>query len=106
MTAPLFDPATGDGPAVQAMAAQIEAWKLAGRAVSLVVRRTLLDQALAIDLAREARRPTAITGASKIMLELLQGFRLLEDAPPPADDPFDRFLAAVQGDDAERAAAG
>jgi len=88
------------GSTVQAVAAQIGAWQAAGRAVSLVVRRALLDQAYALDLAKAARRPTQITGAAKVMLELLKGFGLVEDGPPPADDPFDRFLAAVTADSA------
>lgn len=97
---PLFDlPGARAGLTATAMRAQIDAWQLAGRAVSVVVRRMLLDQAHAVDLAREAQRPTSITGACKVMLELLQGFRLLDDAPPPADDPFQALLSAIEAND-------
>jgi len=106
MTEPLFSVDADPGAARSAMAAQIGAWQTAGRAVSLVVRQTLLDQAHAVDLARQARRATQISGASRVMLELLVGFRLLDDAPPPVDDPFDRFLAEVRGDAAAAAGDG
>jgi len=101
MTEPaLFDdPAAGVGPTQAAVAAQITAWQAAGRAVSLVVRQLLLDQAHAIDLARGARRATQISGASRVMLELLQGFRLLDDSPPPVDDPFAKFLEDLTADE-------
>lgn len=97
MTEPLFDVDDPAGSARAAMAAQIGAWQLAGRAVSLVVRQMLLDQAHAVDLARQARRATQISGASRVLLELLVGFRLLDDAPPPPDDPFAKFLADITG---------
>jgi hypothetical protein len=90
--------------AVDAMTRQIEAWQAQGRAVSLVARQTLVDQAHAIDLATDyadaTGRVTSLTGAHRVMLELLQGFRLVDESPPPADDEFERFLAAVRGDDA------
>jgi hypothetical protein len=101
MTDPgLFPDLAGAGQAEQAMAAQITAWQAAGRAVSLVTRRMLLDQAHAVDLARLSRRATQISGASRVLLELLVGFHLLDDSPPPVDDPFAKFLADVAGDDA------
>ena len=82
----------GDGVTSAAMSAQLEAWQAAGRAVGPITRRALLDQATAIDLARAQRRPTAITGGVGALLTLLQGFRLVDDTPPPPDDPFDRLL--------------
>ena len=91
-------PLGDDGPAVAAMQRQIDAWQASGRALSVVVRRMLIDQAHAVDLARSSRRATQVSGASRVMLELLQGFRLLDDGPAPADDPFTRFVAAVAGD--------
>lgn len=99
----LFADPTGNDPgaARAAMAAQIVAWERAGRAVSLVVRQALLDQATAVDMARNSRRATAISGASKVLLELLVGFRLVDDSPPPAGDRFDAFLAAVTADGAD-----
>lgn len=101
----MSDPALFEAPAgpvglsEHAMRAQIEAWQLSGRAISAVVRRTLLDQAQAVDMARASNRATAITGACTSMVLLLREFRLIDDAPPPADDPFDAFLAAVSADD-------
>ena len=80
------------------MARQIEAWQSAGKAVSLVERVMLLDQAAAIDMAKAQLRPTAISGGSLALLELLKGFRLLEEAPPPVDDPFNTFLQAIAAD--------
>lgn len=93
---PIGEPA----PAVAAMERQIDAWQASGRALSVVVRRMLIDQAHAVDLARSSRRATQVSGASRVMLELLQGFRLLDDGPAPADDPFTAFVAAVAGDTA------
>jgi hypothetical protein len=87
------------GQAERVMAEQIEAWQRAGRAVSLVTRRMLLDQAAAVDMARASRRATAVSGASRVLLELLVGFRLVDDSPPPVGDPFERFLASVEGTD-------
>ena len=102
MTEPtLFDVGPRDGLAVAAMRVQIDAWETAGQAVSTVERRALIDQAHAVDLARLARRPSQISSAHKVLLELLKGFGLLDDAPPAgASDPFQTFIDAVMADDA------
>lgn len=86
------------GSAVASMRTQIEQWQASGKALSIVVRQMLLDQCAAVDMARTAGRATAISGASKVLLELLVGFHLVDDAPPPVDDPLAAFLAAVDGD--------
>lgn len=91
-----------DGPvglSEKSMRDQIEAWQRSGRAISAVVRRTLLDQAQAIDMARASHRATAITGACTSMVLLLREFRLIDDAPPPADDPFEALMASLAGND-------
>jgi hypothetical protein len=92
----LFDVGPADGATVAVMRSQLQAWQAAGRAVAPVVRRALIDQAHAVDLARSASRATQISGASRVLLELLQGFHLVDDAPPGRDDPFDAFVARVE----------
>jgi hypothetical protein len=81
------------------MAEQIGAWRAQGRAVSLVVARHLLDQCQAVDMAKLAGRPTAITSANLGLLQLLKEHRLLGDAPPPADDPFAALVAGIMAAD-------
>lgn len=101
MTDPaLFDPIAPDSTMTDAMRAQIEAWQLAGVAVNIVQRQTLIHQAHAIDLAHAARRPTQISGANRVLLDALDRFGLLENSPAPTGDPWTEFLAAMAGDDA------
>ena len=94
----LFDPPDLRGATWQDMRLQIEAWQAQGRAVGPIVRRALLDQSIALDLAKAARRATQISGASRVLLELLQGFHLTDDAPPAPDDPFLRLVEQIRGD--------
>ena len=102
----MTDPDTGlftvpvpGGSTRQAMAQQISAWRAQGKAVSLVVSQHLLDQAHAVDLAKLAGRPTAITSGNLGLLQLLKEHRLLGDAPPPADDPFAALVAGIMSGD-------
>lgn len=96
-------PCGGNGPSVQAMRASIEQWRLIGKLIGPSMERSLLDQAEALDLARTACRPTQISGANKVLVEMLDAYKLLGDAPPPADDPFTQLMRQLTDPDSSDA---
>lgn len=73
----------------------IGSWRAAGRVIGSNSAAMLLAQARAIDMALAACRPTAVSGATRVMLELLQGLRLVDEAPAD-DDKLRAFLAELE----------
>lgn len=97
----LFDLPGETGANRAAMEASLATWHRAGTVVSDVERITLLSQAEAIDRALASGRSTAVTGATRAMLELLAGFGLLSKANPPSpDEVFAKWAAEMDDSDA------
>lgn len=92
----LFEIPAGDERTVTAMGVTLSQIASQGRVLSQTVRRALLDQAEAVDLARASRRATQISGANRVLAELLRDFGLLDAQAPPETDAFQAFVQAIE----------
>lgn len=92
----LFAPAgVPAGPVEQAMTASLDAYRAAGVVVSRVSAASLLAQAHAVDLAIRARRPTNVSGANRVLLEMMTGLGLIDRSAPATTDPLDKLIAGI-----------
>lgn len=77
------------------MIEQIEAWQAAGRAIGPATRAALIVQAEALDLAVTAGKATQVSGANRVLIDMLVGHRLIEETPT-GGSALDAFLASVE----------
>lgn len=103
MTAPddpaLFPtPSAGIGPVEAAMLDNLDVWNAAAVKVGPAQRASLIAQARAVDMALRAGRPTNVSGANRVLMELLSSYHLLGDAVPAGDGTpaLSAFLAGVE----------
>lgn len=93
----LFDAAaTTAGVMRRAMIENLGLWRKAGRAISPATSVVLLAQSDAVDLALSFGKATQVSGATRVLLELLTGFKLLDEVPAAGGATLDAFLAEVE----------
>lgn len=96
----LFDPPPPPaGSMVTAMRENLDQWRAAGQVVGPAQRAALLAQSEAVDLALSIRKATQVSGACRVLSEMLQQFGLVAAVPPAGGDAFDRLLSELQAND-------
>lgn len=84
------------GPMRLAMAENIEQWQAAGRALSPALTAALLAQAEAIDLAGRSGKATQVSGANRVLTDMMVAFHLVADVPGKTSEGLADFLAKVE----------
>lgn len=102
--APALFAAPGVASTVQdACRRSIATWGLSGVVVSEIAGAGLLAQAHAVDLAIANGRPTNVSGANRVLLEMLHGLGLLGKNVPAADPEWDALVRDLRAGDDEPA---
>lgn len=92
-------PDRAKGPRERAVEVAIARWRRAGRDIDAATSSMLRAQGFAVDLAMEKRDPWQVGNATKVYLELVDGFGLVNRTA--GADPFVEAMNAAMAADAE-----